>query len=147
MCTSVQQIEARCTRIRTSFGPTSGTGTSCNSNPSARWAFTTAGIVLLMAVKLGASPLRAKPPPSLLSTSTFRMVVAHARDGRSSHPQAGHEEADFHLPFREHDRALVSRTAHHLLGLRARVLWAHRGFWNADSLGVLRDARSQGPPE
>src|SRR5947209_18214969 len=148
MCTSVPQIDAFWTRIRTSLGPTSGTGTSCNSSPSARWAFTTAGIVLLMRLKLGATPLRAKPPRCLLSTSSFRMVLGHARDaGSSPDAETSDGEADLHLSFREHDRALVGRLAHHLLGLRAGLLCAHRCLRNADPLGVLRHARPQGPAQ
>jgi hypothetical protein len=48
----VPQIEARWTRIKTSFGPISGTGTSSSANPGARSRFTSAGMVLLTAFKL-----------------------------------------------------------------------------------------------
>ncbi|MEY2578719.1 MAG: hypothetical protein QOI49_1543, partial [Verrucomicrobiota bacterium] len=40
------------TRIKTSFGPISGTGTSSSANPGARSRFTSAGMVLLTAFKL-----------------------------------------------------------------------------------------------
>src|SRR6185369_1567671 len=67
MWTSVPQIEPFWTRIRTSFGPMSGTGTSSRWSPGARSRFTRAGIFLLTALKLVERRPSAIPFPSALA--------------------------------------------------------------------------------
>src|SRR3982751_5988970 len=126
MWTSVPQIEACFTLIRTSLGPTSGTGTSCISKPGADLDLTTACMVLLTPLNLnrrraGAKLLRFSAhrfgAEYLPLTSSFRMVTAHGRDARNTCPKAGDRASHFHSPLRQHDCALDDRAAHRLFGL------------------------------
>src|SRR3954470_18490875 len=118
MWTSVPQIEACFTLIRTSLGPTSGTGTSCISSPGSDLDFTTACMVLLTSLNLDRRGARAKllrffrasaAAPYLPLTSSFRMVCGHGRDARESCTETGDRASHLHPSLRQHDRAVDGR--------------------------------------
>src|SRR6476620_8757627 len=149
MWPSVPQLEPLWTRIRTSLCPIFGTGTSSRLSPGARSRFTKAGIVLLTAFKL------VKRRPSAIIP--FRAChwphhfgwCANGRDARARHRTNQTVDAAlcFYFSFWEHARSLVDRARDNFFRLRDRVLSPDRNARPAFALGILRDARSQGPPE
>src|SRR5256885_12882622 len=145
---SVPQIDPRWTRIRTSFGPISGTGTSSRFSPGARSRFTKAGIVLLTASKL----VERRPSAILFP---FRACLcpchfgwcANARDARARHCKTIHAALRFYFSVWEHARSLVDRARDNLFRVRTRLLRPDRNPGDAFALGILPHARPQRPAE
>ena len=53
----------------------------------------------------------------------------------------------FYSALHQYNRTLDNRSADHVLGLRGPVLAVDQRVWNDRAMGILPDARSQGPAQ
>src|SRR5438067_5741919 len=83
----------------------------------------------------------------LHSTPSLGMMQSHAYDAGTN--RAEHSDAAFrvHSAIHQHRRLMDSRLADHVLRLRDPLLAIDQRVRNDRAMGILRDARSQGPAE
>ena len=83
----------------------------------------------------------------LHTVPSFGMMQRHACDAGTNRTKRSNAAFRVHSAIHQHRRLVVSRVADHVLRLRDPVLGIDQRVRNDWALGILRDARSQGPAE
>src|SRR5215471_9418104 len=88
-----------------------------------------------------------KRGPLLRITPSFGMMVKHACNIGTNRAKRSYAAFSVHSTIHQHRRLVDSRLADHVLRLRGPVLAIDQCIRNDRALGILSDARSQGPAE
>src|SRR5215472_5163780 len=98
----------------------------------------------------GKAPRSSSPhkcAPLLRITPSFEMMQNHACDAGTNRTKRSHAAFSVHSAIHQHRRLMDSRLTDHVLWLRGPFLAIDQSVRNDRALGVLPDARSQGPAE
>jgi hypothetical protein len=74
-------------------------------------------------------------------------MQSHACNAGANRAEGSHAAFHVHSPILQHRRLMDRRLADHVLRLRDPVLALDQRVRNDRALGILSNARSQGPPE
>src|SRR6059036_2373063 len=85
--------------------------------------------------------------PLLRGARSSEMMRVHVFNAGANRDERNHAPLRFHSAVHQHDCALDSRAADHVLRLRGLVLAVDQRVRNDWPPGILPDARSEGPPE
>src|SRR4051812_12218655 len=85
--------------------------------------------------------------PFLHISPSFGMMQSHACNAGANRAEHSHAAFNVYSAILQHGRPMVRGVADHVLRLRDPVLDLDQRVWNGRAVGILSDARSQGPAE